>query len=124
MTLPAKLIIQNSNDQVFEWGAIQDGLAAANNSQVVIPDAVVTATLYKNRVIGDPLRPGTIVTSFGTAGTLTLTYANSGLYRGNISDSFSDVPGTNYVVRVVANTPGGAHAEWEIKVQVVTRTTQ
>lgn len=123
MAVPAQFVIDNTNNQVLEWGGLVDGISAIYPPLTFINDATVTATLYQNRVINDPTQLGTVVASFGTSGVLTLAYvaASQGLYRGTLLSSFAIAAGANYVLVIDAANASGYQGHWEIPTQVTTR---
>jgi hypothetical protein len=125
LSTPAKFVFENGNNQWLEWGPLVDGLTQTNPAPTYINDATVTATLYKNRVIGDPTQPGTLAPTFGVSGSLTLPYiaASTGIYRGLVPNALAEIVGANFVLVIDASDASNFQGHWELPAQIITRPT-
>ena len=77
-------ILYVDNAQFLVAGPVVDGLNYAQNPSVIqyITDLTITASLYTGRNINTPsTQPGSLVTAFGTGGSITLPYVANGFYR-------------------------------------------
>lgn len=121
--IPTVYQLNNTNNEYLVHGPCVDGLTVNNNPPTYVTDLVITATLYINRDIYNPAQtPGTVVTAFGTGGSIVMTYSGSqGIYTVLIP-SFTAAPGTNYVLVLDAPTSiSGYQGHWEKSVTLTTR---
>jgi len=83
-----------------------------------INNSVITATLYKDRSLTNPVGvPGTPVANF-TAVSVAYVPNSNGQYRAIIPASFNPPLGSDYVLVVDAVTPGYANQHWEVQSNV------
>lgn len=73
-----------NNAQYIVCGPVCDGLKWSQDPKQYqyISDLTITASLYSGRNINDPVTtPGTLVTTFGTSGSIVLPYTANGIYQ-------------------------------------------
>jgi len=107
MALDNKYIFYKKNDQYFEWNGLKDGLTLAFENT-----ATVVGTLKDSS--------GTAVAGFTTI-TFNYVAASSGLYRGQIEETFDPPLGGGYTLHMDA-TVGTKKGHWEKPVEIKTRT--
>jgi hypothetical protein len=99
----------NVNNQVIEIGPIVDGFDFSLLPPVTkfVVDLTITASLYQNRNINDPVNtPGTLVSAFGSSGSLVLSYFQNGIYTALIPE-FTIPPGNYVLVLDAPVSPSG-----------------
>ena len=124
ISLPTQWIFEINNAQVLNLGPFVDGSTLSSPSPTYLNDLAVTASIYLNRNLSNPAAtPGTLVTSFGTAGILTLNYiaASQGLYSGAIANTFNPTPYLSYALVIDASDGAGYIGHWEFPCSAVVR---
>lgn len=119
----ASIPFANNNNQYITLGPIVDGPQYAQNPPVIIPvtDLTITAKLYVNRSLVDPVTtPGVIVSAFGGGGSLVLPHIGNGVYQA-ICTAFAVATGLPYVMTFDAPlSVSGYQLHRERAIQMVT----
>ena len=127
ITLPSQWIFDIGNVQYLNLGPFVDGDTLNSATPTYVNDLSITASLYLNRSLTDPAsQPGTLISTFGTAGNLSVPYivGSNGLYRGVVGSSLAATPGLPYVLVInVPGSPSGYQGHWEFPAIVNVRRT-
>lgn len=106
MPIPSVIYLYPRNTQVLEINGLQD-----ITTGLFLDAATVTATLYNNNGVADPVLNG-----------IVLAYVNgtNGNYQGTVPDTFQPCLGAGYLLQIIANQ-GGVQSVWSIPAKVLLR---
>lgn len=119
----ASIPFANNNNQYITLGPIVDGQQYAKNPPVItaVTDLTITAKLYVGRSLIDPVTtPGTVVSAFGSGGSLVIPHIGNGVYQTLVAP-FSVSPSLVYVMTFDAPVSvSGYQLHRERAIQMVT----
>ena len=115
MASPTVISMVNGNNQYVTIGPVKD-----SSTGELVTDLSITLSLYSGRDISNPVdTPGSLVSAFGTNGSISIPYFSNGLYR-ILVPAFTVEPGAYVLVIDSPESPAGYQLHRERRLAIST----